>query len=220
MLSKLKKKLKPRLPGSKHKPDKTGTGADGERVDPTGSLSRPGPQVVAGGGRSDVEVAVGSGSRREGDDSGGEEVERVYPSPSTPSLVRGRQTDGIEMRLFLLLLLIVPSDNVDISTAPDHGPEVARPNEGAEPSAAADEKGLGWKSAASSTAKLLLRGVRDSADAFGPLKSVASGLCFVLDNCEVCPPSNMFSVTLTGAAANEGKSASDRIVGTPGQNAR
>ena len=95
MLSKLKKKLKPRLPGSKHKPDKTGTGADGERVDPTGSLPRPGPQVVAGGGRSDVEVAVGSGSRREGDDSGGEEVEQVYPSPSTPSLVHGGKPDGM-----------------------------------------------------------------------------------------------------------------------------
>ena len=39
------------------------------------------------------------------------------------------------------------------------------------------------------TAKLLLRGVRDTADAFGPLKSVAGGLCFVLENCEVFPVS-------------------------------
>jgi hypothetical protein len=60
-------------------------------------------------------------------------------------------------------------------------------DEGVEPSAAADENKPGWKSTASSSAKLLLRGVRDSADAFGPLKSVAGGLCFILENCEVRP---------------------------------
>ena len=41
----------------------------------------------------------------------------------------------------------------------------------------------------SATAKLLLRGVRDTADAFGPLKSVAGGLCFILENYEVFPVS-------------------------------
>ena len=64
--------------------------------------------------------------------------------------------------------------------------EALRPSENAEPSAAMNKK-LSWKSTTSATAKLLLRGVRDSADAFGPLKSVAGGLCFVLDNCEVWP---------------------------------
>ena len=34
----------------------------------------------------------------------------------------------------------------------------------------------------------MLRGVRDTADAFGPLKSVAGGLCFILENCEVYLP--------------------------------
>ena len=42
-----------------------------------------------------------------------------------------------------------------------------------------------WGSTASSSAKLVLRAVRDSADAFGPLKSVAGSLCFILDNYEV-----------------------------------
>jgi hypothetical protein len=42
-----------------------------------------------------------------------------------------------------------------------------------------------WKSNALAAAKLLLRGVKDSADAFGPLKSVAGGLCFIMDNYEV-----------------------------------
>ena len=59
------------------------------------------------------------------------------------------------------------------------GKEVGR----ADPSA--DKNKTSRKSTASATGKLLLRGVRDSADAFGPLKSVAGGLCFILENCEV-----------------------------------
>lgn len=43
----------------------------------------------------------------------------------------------------------------------------------------------GWRSNVSATAKLLLCGVRDSADAFPPLKSVVGGLCFILENYEV-----------------------------------
>ena len=41
------------------------------------------------------------------------------------------------------------------------------------------------KSTVSSTARLLLYTVRDSADAFPPLKSVAGGLCSILENYEV-----------------------------------
>ena len=63
------------------------------------------------------------------------------------------------------------------------GPKVRNETVGA--SAGADESRPGWKSTASSSAKLVLRGVRDSADAFGPLKSVAGGLCFILENYEV-----------------------------------
>ena len=40
-------------------------------------------------------------------------------------------------------------------------------------------------STVSAAAKLLLRTVRDSADAFPPLKSVAGGICSILDNYEV-----------------------------------
>ena len=55
---------------------------------------------------------------------------------------------------------------------------------------APDENRSDWKSTVSASAKLLLRGVRDSADAFGPLKSIAGGLCFILENYEVrLPPS-------------------------------
>ena len=63
------------------------------------------------------------------------------------------------------------------------GPDVE--NENAEASAVAVENRPDWGVTASSSAKLVLRAVRDSADAFGPLKSVAGGLCFILENCEV-----------------------------------
>ena len=59
------------------------------------------------------------------------------------------------------------------------GPNIENENDGG------DENRTDWKSTASSSAKLVLRAVRDSADAFGPLKSVAGGLCFILENCEV-----------------------------------
>jgi hypothetical protein len=89
--------------------------------------------------------------------------------------------------------------------------------ENAEPSAAANENKPGWKSTASSSAKLLLLGVRDSADAFGPLKSVAGGLCFILENCEVCLPPHLLPTSLMSPAAHEGEQAENRIVGTQSQ---
>jgi len=73
------------------------------------------------------------------------------------------------------------------------------------PSAVADENKSDWKSTMSVSAKLLLRGVRDSADAFPPLKSVAGGLFFILENCEVRPLPHTLFTTLTGAPANEGE---------------
>ena len=43
------------------------------------------------------------------------------------------------------------------------------------------------KHTASAAAKLLLRTVKEASDAFPPLRSVAGGLCTILDNCEVRP---------------------------------
>jgi hypothetical protein len=95
MLSKLKKKLKSRLPEGKHKPDGTGADADGERVDATGSIPQPEPHVVADGDHPDVEVAVGGGPRREGNSADGERVKQASSSQSSPSLVRGGKSDGM-----------------------------------------------------------------------------------------------------------------------------
>jgi hypothetical protein len=239
MLSKLKKKVKHRLAGSKHEPGRTGADAGGERVAATGSVPQPGPHVVVSGGhdqegseanavgeqvlpanrpsrlsapepapggesendqeegKADVDEredsqkhSMGSGPGGDGSGAGGGTVEQVYPSPSTPSIPHSGNPGGVYARSFWLPPLIALSNNVETSTVPDHGPEVLRPDESAKPSAPADKKS-NWGSTASATAKLLLRGVRDSSDAFGPLKSVASGLCFILENCEVWSPSRI-----------------------------
>ena len=56
------------------------------------------------------------------------------------------------------------------------------------PSATRGESESDWTTTATASAKLVLRGVSSSSDAFGPLKSVAGGLCFILENCEVWLP--------------------------------
>ena len=104
------------------------------------------------------------------------------------------------------------------ATSGDREQEGNKPDENDEnvgPNAAADESD--WTTTASASAKLLLRGVSSSSDAFGPLKSVAGGLCFILENCEVRLPPHVLSVTLIGPAAHESEQVSDRIVGTQSQ---
>ena len=121
-ISRLKKDIKHRLSGSKHKGDRSGTGGRVERVEGSGSLPRP-----------EVGVATSGTHGQEG----------------------------------------------NVSDAGD---------ESVGPRAVVDENRSDRKSTASASTKLLLRGVRDSADAFGPLKSIAGGLCFILDNYEVRSP--------------------------------
>ena len=79
--------------------------------------------------------------------------------------------------------LTIPSTTVVASAIPGLDQAILHPDKVEKNTA--DEKKLDWKSTASATVKLFLRGVRDSADAFGPLKSVAGGLCFILENYEV-----------------------------------
>ena len=81
--------------------------------------------------------------------------------------------------------LIVSSANVVASATTDPAQEDSSPSK-SEPSTG-DKNKSNWKSTASATAGVFLRGVRDSADAFTPLKSVAGGLCFILENREVSP---------------------------------
>ena len=73
------------------------------------------------------------------------------------------------------------------------------------PSTAPGESESDWKTTASASAKLLLRGVGSSSDAFGPLKSVAGGLCFILENCEVWLPPRVLSPKLMSPTAHQGE---------------
>ena len=153
----------------------------GGRDDDGGGKEADVDEKVVGRGHSclepNIEAVVGGGL-------GPTEVGPLVPSPSTP-IVHSGKPESTRTCLFHLLYLIVPLDNAEPSAAPDQLPEVSSMDEGAEPGPTAGEEKSNWRSTAVTTAKLLLRGVRDSADAFGPLKSVAGGLCFILENYEV-----------------------------------
>jgi len=207
-LLKVKKGIRDRIKGSRRKPGRTRDDASGEGTSSTSSLPQPEPHAVVGGSHDreshgagaeereasqrslhpdvDPEVTVQSGPSMEGSYAGGKKTDRVNPPPPTPVISRSGEPDSTWRRLIQSLPLILPLDPADSAT-PDHVQEVFSPSQS--DSSAADEKKSNWKSTASTTAKLLLYGVRDSADAFGPLKSVAGGLCFILENCEVRPSS-------------------------------
>ena len=92
--------------------------------------------------------------------------------------------------LFLLLLLTVSSGDTDSS--PVHSHFKQDPSAGEREPDVVDESIYesisSWESTASATTKTFLDTVKESSDAFGPLKSLAGGLCFILDSCEVPSP--------------------------------
>ena len=127
----------------------------------------------------DAKIVAGGGSSRE---------DKQAYSPLPITLIPRKQEHGSTWTLSPWpLCLIIRLDNTDTSVVPDHLPKGLLPDENAEPNVTTNEKKSSWKSTAFATAKFLLRGVRDSADGFGPLKSVAGCLCFILDNCQVRP---------------------------------
>ena len=158
----------------------------------------------------DVEVVAGSGSSHE--------AEQASSPPPVAPISPKQEPDSTWMLSPQALCLTIPLD-AGTPVICDHPPQEVLPDNSPEPGASVNEKKSGWKSTAFATTKLLLRGVRDSADAFGPLKSVAGGLCFILENCEVWSLPTYVINVLIGTAANEGKRANNRIVGTPGEGA-
>ena len=114
----------------------------------------------------------------------------------------------------------IPSQPVTSGNPEREGDGPGADGESVGPSATGGESESDWTTTATASAKLVLRGVSSSSDAFGPLKSVAGGLCFILENCEVRPPPLMLSTTLTCPAAYEGKQRGNRIVGTQSQDAQ
>jgi len=85
--------------------------------------------------------------------------------------------------LVLVLSLIDPPDSAYNSAIPDQVQHVLDSGKG-EPNTRNENKFKQWKFA-SATAKFFLRGIKESADAFPPLKSVVGGLCFIVDSFEV-----------------------------------
>ena len=109
-------------------------------------------------------------------------------SPPTP---QGQESNGMWAVLAQNVHLITfssdrPSDSYGHPSALNEteGTDAGSSNPVAGPSATGDNRS-NIKSLVYSGAKLILNGVKESADAFGPLKSVAGGLCFILDTFEV-----------------------------------
>jgi hypothetical protein len=93
-------------------------------------------------------------------------------------------------------------DQNESTVADQNGPTIA---DDGEPTGADQSKPDQWKFATYPTTKLFHCGVKESADASDPLRSVVAGLCFILENCKVCPsPRYILVVTLTGAPAKQG----------------
>ena len=70
-----------------------------------------------------------------------------------------------------------------------------------------DKNGSDWKSTAYNATKLAINLVKESADTFPPLGSVAGGLSAILDHCDVQPtPHTVPPAMLTAVLANNGVS--------------
>ena len=223
--SKLKKDFKHRVGGKKRAPDRAGVNTAGEGVGSSASFLQPDLRIAVGGhdgGGSRISTDVSRvHSSLDPDVQGaagsvpGQEIKRASSPPSDTPIPPKQGPDSTWILSPQLLCLITHLGGV----IPDHMPQNLRPEEGDETGVAANGSKSSWKSTTFATAKLLLRGVRDASDAFGPLKSVAGGLCFILENCEVWLSPAYTVTTLTAAPENEGERRNDRIVGTTGEGA-
>jgi len=83
--------------------------------------------------------------------------------------------------------LTIPSGDLDNSAIPQRVREPGQlPSHVLSSSVVGGEEST-LKSIATPGAKYFLRGVKESPGGFPLLKSIAEGLCFILDNCEVWP---------------------------------
>ena len=119
-------------------------------------------------------------------------------APTLPPISRDQESNGVCQAAPSQAIPLIASSLFDNSDRPSNSDahhsvsdqtEVANPGPSSpvvEPGAMYKKKSK-LKSRVVSGAKFILYGIKESADAFGPLKSVAGGLCFILDNCEVRP---------------------------------
>ena len=119
--------------------------------------------------------------------------------------------------LQLLYLIVIPLRNAGHSAVSNRMQRVPRLDEDAEPNTTVSKKKSSWKSTAYATARLLPHGVRDSADAFGPLKSVTGSPYFILENCEVWSFPTNACTALTCTLVHERERVNNQVVGTLGE---
>ena len=117
--------------------------------------------------------------------------------------------------------LTIPSGslNLDNSTIPQRVQEPGQiPSPVLSSPVAGGEESV-LKPVATSGAKFFLQGVNESPGGFPLLKSVAEGLCFVLENCEVWLSTPHLFCNAHGFPGDRGEYRRYRIVGTPDQSA-
>ena len=118
----------------------------------------------------------------------------ILPAP-TPLTSRSHESNGAQVNLpWLIHLTTHFSHNTDPTLVSDQTPSIHRRDKGNQPESsdrAVDPKAVSenkpnWKSTAYATTKLAINIVKESSDAFPPLKSVLGGLSAILDHCDVC----------------------------------
>lgn len=156
----------------------------------------------------DVEVETRSvPSREEKGVVDEKKVDQVDPPTTTPSILPDGKPDSTWTDLLQFLLLTVlsgrpptpsalpssgstlPSGNAETPAVPDHHDvqsDALSPNQSG-PTVADKKEPDQWKSIVYPTTKLFLCGMEEFVDASDPLKAIVAGVCFILENREVCP---------------------------------
>ena len=188
--------------GLNHPQARNEAGIGGGRVDSTGPLPQsddPGFVLVSGSGhnrgrRGAVIEGVEGGKRNPHLRPSAGDVVESGPSQGKDN-VDGEKVDRVNLPLpegTQTTCLSAPvsdcfSDNINNSAIPDHIRQAPDVDEGGH-RGVVDENKSSWKSSASATAKSILRTVKESQNAYPPLKSIAEGLYLILNSCNVCPP--------------------------------
>ena len=159
----------------------------------------------------------------------------IRSSKSTPPTVRRRRSDGKQNIRFISDLSLqfelgatggttsqipsvsdhhIPAPNVDESKPAELSSYIVDPT-------AAYENKPNWKSTLYASAGLVIDIVKESSDAFTPLKSVAGGLSAILKHYDVqCSHFAKPFAPLTFEPASDGEPRNDRITNTPGRRPR
>jgi len=161
--------------------------------DPRRSRSTPRSEITSTEGQGEADVVA---HRRPTESTPDLRIGSSTSTTSSPLTSRDRESNRrrtASPRMLHLITLYSP--NADRSSISDRLRSVFRRDQSNRPKSsyyivdpsAAYEKKSNWKSSAYSTTKLAIHMVKESSDAFPPLKSVAGGLSAILKHCDVHP---------------------------------